>query len=389
MFSRRIKWSASGFFFLLTAVLSICGYVFEILKELMPSDINRTILVVINLFTIVKDMFSSNPLIFSLFFVGLAVLDDLYYAFKYDKLQNDLSVRIGKYVKYFLAVLNIICCVNLLDAEGLERKLNWVQQNKKQAILIVVGVVAYIIVMELLKKGILAKHEQKEIHQEIQNHSKEIDATNPPKSIIQHPFAYAYEQVKIDIAKKIIDDVTTSSSSQNQPTNGQSANSKPEQSQRKELSKHISLFLGGILFLIITVVLIILIGWGIRTLINDDGALGKAQEFIKEFLRAFSCINTNMDSIEAAALTFLLSIGGIIAVVLIFFVLIYGMTFVIRAWIYMLMHITDDESDLGDFYKDIRKFFSGSIKSVLRLLLFVPDFLETVEKTILDSDELD
>ena len=389
MFSRRIKMTAIGVLFFLTAVLSASGYVFGIFEEMLPPDTSTAVLTIIDLLTIVKNTFSSHPLTLSLFFIGLAVLDDLYYAFKYDNSQNDLSVRIGKYVKYLLTGLNIICCVNLLDTEGLNQKLAWVQENKKTAILTIAIMVVYVIVMKLLEKGVSAKHEQRDIHQAIQNNSDGIDVTNPPSTIIRHPFAYAYEQIKIDTAKKIIDDVT-SFSNQNKSTNSQSkeANQDSPKDSKKDITNYITAFLGGLLFFIITIALIAFIVWGFRV-ISNGVPLSEAQKFIQRMLDIFSLFNTNADPIKIAALTFLLSIGGIIAVVLIFFVLIYGLTFVIRAWIYMLMHITDKDDELKAFYNDIQRFFSSSIRSVLRLLLFFPDFVETVEKTVLDSDEFD
>lgn len=195
MFSHRIKMTAVSILFALTAALSICGYVFEIFSEILPSDTSAAVLTVINLLTIVKNTFSSHPFTISLFFIGLATLDDLYNVFKYDNSQNNLSIRTGKYVKYLLTCLNIICCVNLLDAEGLNQKLAWIQENKRAAILIVSITAVYIIVIKLLEKGISAKHKQSDIHQEIQNNPDGIDAANPPSTIIQHPFAYAYEQI--------------------------------------------------------------------------------------------------------------------------------------------------------------------------------------------------
>lgn len=388
MFSRRIKMTAIGILFFLTTVLSACGYVFEIFREILPSDTSKTVLTIIDLFTIVQNTFSAHPLTFSLLFIGLAVLDDLYYAFKYGNSQNDLSVRIGKFVKYLLTGLNIICCVNLLDAEGLNQKFTWVQENKKTAILIVAITVVCIILVELLQKSVSAKHEQNAIHQAIQNNPNGIDTTNPPSSIIRHPFAYAYEQTKIYTAKKIVDEVT--SSVQNGSTSSQSGGAKqnPQQTTKKGITNYITAFFGGLLFFVITIALIAFIVWGFRA-ISNGVPLSEAQKFIQKILDIFSLFNTNADPIKIAALTFLLSIGGIIAIVLIFFVLIYGITFVIRAWIYMLMHITDKEDELEAFYNDIQKFFSGSIRSVLRLLLFFPDFFETVEKTVLDSDEFD
>lgn len=108
MSSRRIKLTAVGILFSMTAILSVTGYVFEIFEEQIK---NITFLHVISdLSTNIKETFSANPLMFSLFFIGLAVLDDLYYAFKYDKSQNDLPVRPGKYIKYLLTGLKAICC---------------------------------------------------------------------------------------------------------------------------------------------------------------------------------------------------------------------------------------------------------------------------------------
>lgn len=385
MFTHRTKMTAVSILFSLTAALSICGYVFEIFGEMLPSDTSTAVLTVINLLTIVKNTFSSHPFTISLFFIGLATLNDLYNAFKYNNSQNDLSIRTGKYVKYLLTCLNIICCVNLLDAEGLTQKLAWIQENKRTAILIVSMMTVYIIVIKLLEKGISAKHQQSDIHQEIQNNPDGIDVANLPYTIIQHPFAYAYEQVKINTAKSIVKDVTPPSSSNND-TNSHPSNDKHE--PPKSITNHITSIFGGLLFFSITIALITFIVWGFRA-IGDGVQLSEAQKLIQKVLEIFSLFNSSADPLKIAALTFLLSIGGIIAVVLVFFVLIYGITFVIRAWFYMLRHITDKEDELEEFYNDIQKFFSDSMRSVLRLLLLFPDFVETVEETVFDSDEFD
>ncbi len=391
MRSRRIKMTPIGILFFLISVLSICGYILDFFK--LPAT-GKGLGVIVSLVTSINEAFAAHPLPFSLFFIAVAVLDDLYYAFQYNVSPDDLSVRFGKYIKYFLTGLNVICCVDILNGEGIQQKLAWVQNNKEYAILIVVIMVPFVILTELLQKNISAKHEQEKIHQEIQSNPKGINDANLPPAIMRHPFAYAYENLKIKAAKSIVGSVPPIVDSSKEETNGNSTQETPDSQKETKGSNNskgskIVKGLSYTIFVGITAGLIAFIGVGIRKITSGEFSLQKIKEILEVILTALVTFNANADPIKIAALTFLLYIGTIISLVIIFFVLIYGITFIFRAWGYMLLHINDSETDVQDFSKKIQRFFTESVTSVLRLLLFFPDFLETVEEIVLDFDEQD
>lgn len=394
MFSRRIKMTAIGILFFLTAVLSTCGYIFEIFEEVLlkalPESVNNPISTIADLFTTVSDTFSAHSLAFSLCFIGIAVLDDLYYAFKYGNLQNDLSVRVGKYVKYLLMSLNILCCIDLLNTEGIRQKLDWLQGNKKNAILIVVITVVYLLFVKLLQKNIAAKHEQDNIHQIIRNNPNGINKKNTPISIIQHPFAYAYETLKVEAAKDFVNQCTANKAASN-PTQNTSAAQNTSATQNTSQNKFFSTqIFDKIMFSLVTLLTIAFIFWGVRK--NDTGKynlIALIDAYSETTEKIFFSFNKSATPVQESAVNFLLSIGAIILLIVVFFVIIYGFTFVLKMWRFMFNHIGDDDENIELFNNSIQQFFSDSVAGVLRLLLFIPDFLETIQIQLLDSDVLD
>lgn len=427
MFSRRIKMTITGFFLLLTAFLSVMGYLFEILEKLISTD-NTAILTIIKVCTTLKDTFATHPFAFTLFFIGLAVLDDLYYAFKYSNSQNDLSVRVGRYIKNLLAGLNIICCIDLLDTEGLSQKFTWVQQNKKEAVLSVVGIIVFVIIVELLKKFSLAQSSKTNIHHAIRQREEtakarlrdesekyrqkstaksEKDAENPSEDktldvdleienllnintlnseneLLKHPLSYMYENYKLFFARKRLIKRTVK-------LKQITAQAKKDLDDIQKNSEGSVASSGAF---VVSTVLIIVISLIVITIIyiqaSGQDVLPNAAKFVDEGLgilnTLLSTLTQKFGETQSVVISFLLGLGVIILFFFTFIFLVYTLTFMWETWNYLRKNIRKNNKSVEMFFEDLQIFFSGTVTSVTKLLIFIPDFLETIEETVLDMD---
>lgn len=402
-----LKLDATAGFLIAFLIVQVLGYISGYLNGIFETNIN----VISKLFLSLNSLFTSNWTAFTVLFVFAICTDSLYHSIKINNImdENDIGNRKLKYIKYVLMIINIAFCMDFFYFDKFSDKISLIIENPKRYTVLVVILLLIILITFLLKKLIESHNAKNCIHNEIQN--RNIDLTNVVKEkrknfsesdneytnfksvdlnefdinisdgndeILKHPILYTIENRKLYYAKKKAITYVNKLNKLN----------KYNQNNTSDNDTEAKIFIAiSILFIIVFIALIVL---GFIKIDDDSSLLSQIiGEFGKVISELFSKLTKNFNETETIILGFFLSIGGLILLVISFLVVTYAFTFIIQSWIYIKNNINNNQSYVANFVNKIKCFFYGAIDSVMRLLLFLPDFLETVEKTVLDSDDIE
>lgn len=93
-----------------------------------------------------------------------------------------------------------------------------------------------------------------------------------------------------------------------------------------------------------------------------------------------------LDTMENPVLNWFLVFGNAFLITTVFILIDFLIYFIIRILLYFIFNSKEDSVHIKRFSRQLKTFFFGIVDGVMRLLLFLPDFLELIEDFLLDTD---
>ena len=141
--------------------------------------------------------------------------------------------------------------------------------------------------------------------------------------------------------------------------------------------------LGIIAIVAVTVIDVLFIIGFISPGIFGDSFFNSILSKIQETIIASSDFFNEM---ESPVLNWLIAFGKIFLIAIVFIIINFLIYFIFRVLFYFVFNSKEDGITIKCFSRKLKTFFFGVADSVMRLLLFLPDFLELIEDFLLDID---
>lgn len=394
--------NGSSLFLSLCLIVQLLSYLSDFLFNSFNLNTNSFFGVILSLFISIKNTVIENWIPFSIFFIFVVLSSSLYniLSSKQNCLKETTTINI------LLAISNILCCINFFNTDSLKEKLSLITNNAVEIILFFIGLFICVILIILFKQINSANRAKNEIHSYIQeslNNSNignirsdqnvsgteenlqvdegnsQVDYENsqtvqensnrtlqPSNEILKHPFAYMYETYKYNFAKKRVDESNTRL---NNHSNNGSSNS------------ILFSFWGTVSFLISTIGIVALIVFIIKNK-NNTGF----RTFCNNLIEGLSNFSNSINTMNNPIMDFILSIGTLVLLAVGFVLIVFLFHFFLQTYVYILINSKEDSNSVVRFARGLKTFFFSTADSAIDLLLFIPDFLETVRESLLDNE---
>lgn len=129
------------------------------------------------------------------------------------------------------------------------------------------------------------------------------------------------------------------------------------------------------------VVYILILGGMFYLVVSPNTEIGKLISNIGESL---NLITLGADDLKNPILNFLFGFGSIFLIAITLVLMGFAVYFVLRTLWYFIVNLREDNTFVKKIARDLKAFFFGLADSVVRLLLFLPDFLVLVEDFLFD-----
>ena len=367
----------------ISLIFQLLGYAADILNHVLNVNATSFTGIIFQLFITIKTTIITNWISFSILFI-LLVLTGTFY----DILLEKPNKKIITIISTILAFSNIIFCINFFDTAGINNKIVFLKNHTTEFIFFLIFLFIIIILILTSKKILAIKAAKPFIAQEITNNidTNSSNANGNPlpslttEQIIKHPLLYIYSNYKYNKA------IQTARKHQDKYKKLKDPSTEPGKHSKGFII--ISTFL--MLLFITPIIISILSDAGILDQFTTQTNLNIFDKIIETVTdRLINIINktsSSFEGIEEALLNFILVIGAPILLFVAFAILSYSFTLMYETWKHISKNIKNDTQYVEIFASKIKKFLFDIADSAIKLLLFIPDFLTTIEDTVFDFD---
>jgi len=162
-----------------------------------------------------------------------------------------------------------------------------------------------------------------------------------------------------------------------------SCNSEDDHIPHRERPSMVNIISGFLSIIIVIAVDVLFFIWLAKPDILPGSFLKTALESIKTFIIHGSNF---LDNIETPVLNWFLVFGNALLIAIVFILIDFLLYFIARVLIYFIFSPKEDAAIIKRFSRQLKTFFFNMVDGVMRLLLFIPDFLELIEDFLLDTD---
>ena len=379
-------------FLLARVVLTILAFIqgsAQLLKACFSGNDNQVIKVWIS----IGDSICNNWIAFSVFLL-FAAIGYIYYETIFFSDENVSVDEVRNYKKavvktILLVIINLILCNQIYSTDSLSAKAQYLQDHVEAVVICTVIFAAIVIALlfichEKKVRSDIDKMKGQSVANTENGESEDgtIDVSKLAEFKLSHPISYAFrslidnrtemQKLRAEREKKYIE--------LRIKFDEESHNKKIKELQNKDISKANStmedpredIFIksSAIISMLISLALAIFLLVLYQRNITDG---------LYNWLK-------NMGELSELAAKVLQEIGKIFLIVVVYFATYLIIYLIFRVTVYLYFHHSDDENIIANCAKAIKTIVFLSIKSGLRLIIFIPDFIEETEKVLLNSD---
>lgn len=285
-----------------------------------------------------------------------------------------------------LLFINLALCLRVYSNKSLAEKIQYLSAHLPTVFIIS-------IIIFFVAVGIIIIKKERTNAEEIEKLSKGAHKNAPEESTVsptgaqsaeelfqvRHPVSYAYRSfIKHLNAKKEIKrnhKLEMLQIKSNRKEEESKDNSKVPNESKNERN------FGIISVCLALIVSIFLFAFLVRQRRNGSGII-----FIEQITDLLLNMTKDLDKAQGPITNFLVSCGILFLIFLIFLVIFLMIYASARIALYLLFHFAEDNNEVHKISKRIKVFIFGLIEGALRPLMFIPDFLESLELMLLNTD---
>lgn len=369
------KDSYTHIFLIIALFLQIFCYALDFLYQSLQTNN-----VLLQLFSAIKSTITNNWLPFSIFFIIFIFVDVFYHIIT--KKRTRISIKL------ILTICNILFCINFFDTIALQEKLAYFSAHIVELVVFIIMLIVGIVLIYITKKIFNAVQNKQSVNNEIKKEydakkskEKDLPEINDTDQILNHPFYYIYQNYKYYEALK------KASKFQAKYTKKAKKYTNPD-GQGNDHSSTVFSFMTALLTVPFFAIIIFVVLFEIGVFKNED----KNYELIENIINSISntiihitqTASNGLNGIEEALMALLLVLGVPILMSIIVIIIAYSGTFIVKLWKHIHDSFQNKDQHVESFASNIKLFFFDTADSVLKLLLFIPDFLSTIEDTVFD-----
>lgn len=341
----------------------------------------------------------------------------------YNKIINKECQKHNNFSVIFMLLVNLVLCNKLYSSVSVREKANYIMNNKHQFIFIPIIILIFMIIIYMLNKSHKLNEEFSNTSPPDANNNEEQaknDIANPQfnsdsEYVWKHPFAYVWntykyyfaqrKQVKnlyrkqkaeIKVGHKIHKKSLKNKENENElklleeklKTDVQVNNILQEKRVKNASLSDTSLnelynknsSIPGIIAIIVTFIIIAVIIFIIIITGKNEFA-----EKIKDVIQDLNILGKFINEGQDSSLNFILACGSLLLLLFIPFLLFFVIYLFVRIIIYFLSNTKEDNLAVERLVHLNKRFIFELGDSVMRILLFLPDFLECVQNILLET----
>lgn len=334
-------------------------------------------------------------IIFVMIFVGGVLSSQI-------KLETNISKH---FYNFILLCINLFLCNRLYETIVFQEKIEYISKHFWGVLCFVLAIVIVILVGHALKKVREARKSYTKNSSSnsdtIGDKNKIVSNSNGLKSNIQdevvmkrYPISYIWLNFKYYLSRK--KEIKYQKQAEYHEAKSKAkADAKIEVIKRKYDKKVESYTsnnsngkdrnpaLGIISIITVIVIDALVFVWFIFPEIFGDSFFNSILSKIKEFIVTSSNFFNGM---ENSVLNWLIAFGKIFLITIVSILINFLIYFIFRVSFYFIFNSKEDGIPIKCFSRKLKTFFFGVADSVMRLLLFLPDFLELIEDFLFDID---
>lgn len=285
-----------------------------------------------------------------------------------------------------LLFINLALCLRVYSNKSLAEKIQYLSAHLPTVFIIS-------IIIFFVAVGIIIIKKERKNAEEIESLSKgehekaTEETTGSPTTAqtveeifqVRHPVSYAYRSFiqHLNTKKEIkrnhkLEMLQIKSNRKEEESKNNSRKTKESTNDR------ISGVISVVFALIFSIALIVAFFW------QKSGESGI--DIIEQITDLMLNMTKDLGKAQGPITSFLASCGTLFLIVLIILVIFLMIYASVRIALYLLSHLAEDNNEVHKISKRIKAFIFGLIEGALRPLMFIPDFLESLELMLLNTD---